>query len=366
MTPVPIAVPKENVSDDAYRFVHCAVEDGAQVEAGDLIASLETSKSIFDIHSPADGYLFLEQRPGDVVKVGSVLGWIAGDRTRPPKPHTSARAEGQDAEERAGPRISIAARALMDKHRLGPGDFSYLRSVTREDVIAHIRRAGSVESPRTDWAVSAAQDPAARAIFIHGGGGHAKMCIDILRAVGGWHIVGILDSQRAPGSTVLGVSVLGVDSDDAFSRMAACGVRFAACGIGLVERHHERHRLHERLKAAGFELPNLVHPHATVEPSAAMGEGNQIMAQAVLGSDARIGNGCIVNAGAIVSHDCRLGDHVHVAPGAILAGGVHVGADTLIGMGATIYLRARIGREVVIANGANVHGDVEDRAIVRA
>ena len=192
------------------------------------------------------------------------------------------------------------------------------------------------------------------------------MCIDILRAAGGWHIVGILDSQRAPGSTVLGVPVLGVDSDDAFRHMAACGVGFAACGIGLVERHHERHRLYQRLKTSGFELPNLVHPHATVEPSAVMGEGNQIMAQAVLGSDARIGNGCIVNAGAIVSHDCRLGDHVHIAPGAILAGGVQVGSNTLIGMGVTIYLRARIGSEVVIVNGVDVHADVKDREIVRS
>ena len=205
----------------------------------------------------------------------------------------------------------------MDEHQLDAGTFAHLRSVTREDVIAHIQRASSGESARIEWTVSAAHDPAARAIFIHGGGGHAKMCIDILRAVGGWHIVGILDSQRAPGSNVLGVPVLGVDSDDAFRHMAGCGVRVAACGIGLVERHRERHRLFQRLKDSGFELPNLVHPQATVEASAVIGEGNQIMAQAVLGSDSRIGDGCIVNAGAIVSSRlptrrscaCRTGGH---------------------------------------------------------
>lgn len=191
------------------------------------------------------------------------------------------------------------------------------------------------------------------------------MCIDILRAVGGWHIAGILDSRLPPGSRVLGVPVLGPDTDAAFGRMAQCDVRFAVCGIGLVERHRERHRLYDRLKAFGFELPNLVHPQASVERSATLGDGNQVMAQAVVGSDARIGSGCIVNAGSIVSHDCRIGDHVHVAPGAVLAGGVHVGARTLIGMGATVYLRARIGDDVVVVNGVDVQADVESRAIVR-
>lgn len=367
MKPVPVIVPKETVSDDEYRFVHCVVGEGAKVRAGDLIATLETSKSAFDLHSPADGYLFLEHTPGDVVKVGATLAWITSEATRPAKPQLTAAAPGpsRSVAEASGPRISKAARALMEEQRLTPEDFAHLSSVTRDDVVARIQHYVGAASPGILWSVDPAPNTFDKNVFIHGGGGHAKMCIDLLRAAGGWHIVGILDSDKVPGSTVLGVRVLGVDSDDALKHMAASGVRFAVTGIGLVEKHHARHRLYDRMKAAGFELPNLVHPSATVEASARMGEGNQIMAHAVLGSDTRIGDGCIINTGSLVSHDCQIADHVHIAPGAVLAGGVNVGSNTLIGMGATIYMRLRIGSQVVILNGVNVHGDVEDDQIVR-
>lgn len=365
MSAIPIVVPKETVSDDTYRVIHCVAADGSRVKAGELIASLETSKSVFDIHSPADGYLFMEHAPGDLVGVGAVLAWIADDATRPPAILPAASGVPPVHPEGSGPRISAAARALMVAHGIEPDVFAHLKNVTREDVVARVRLSGIGTTTQPEWTLSPSPDPAAKVVFIHGGGGHAKMCIDILRAVGGWHIAGILDSRLPPGSKVLEVPVLGPDSEAAFRRMVECDVRHAVCGIGLVERHQERHRLYDRLKEFGFELPNLIHPHASVERSATLGDGNQVMAHAVVGSDAHIGSGCIVNAGSIVSHDCRIGDHVHVAPGAILAGGVRVGARTLIGMGATVYLRVRVGDDVVIVNGADVQTDVESRAIVR-
>jgi UDP-3-O-[3-hydroxymyristoyl] glucosamine N-acyltransferase len=102
-----------------------------------------------------------------------------------------------------------------------------------------------------------------------------------------------------------------------------------------------------------------------IEPSVAMGVGNQIFAGAVVGSAAKLGDGTIINSGTIVSHDCLIGSHTHFSPGAILAGGVEVGENTLVGMGVTVYLGVRIGSNVVISNGSHIMKDVPDGSVIR-
>ena len=80
----------------------------------------------------------------------------------------------------------------------------------------------------------------------------------------------------------------------------------------------------------------LVHPSATISPSAEIGVGSVVMAGAVIQAAARLGQHCIVNTGATIDHHCELGDYVHIAPGAHLCGRVTVGDGTLVGVGVGI------------------------------
>ena len=357
MKPIPLVVPKETVSDDRYLYVESQKKDGEMVRTGELVAILESSKSTFGIHSPADGFIFSNKMPGTHVEVGDILAWINAVAERPIELDiTQQKTLSVGASGVAEQRISKAALALIDKNHLSFESFKHLKTVSRDDVLTVL--AGKSPTPNGNEKTSGNR------MFILGGGGHAKMCIDLLRMAGAWEIVGILDSKLPVGSTILGVPVLDRDVDAAFRQLWDDGVRFAVNGIGWVERHRMRHLHYDRLKSFGFYLPNLIHPHASVEASVIIGEGNQVMARAVICSAARIGNGCIINAGAIVSHDCQISDQVHIAPGALLAGGVSVGSNTLIGMGCTIYLRVHIGSNVVVANGTNIHQNLVDNEVL--
>ena len=192
------------------------------------------------------------------------------------------------------------------------------------------------------------------ALLIAGAGGHGKVVADTARACGSWRHIAFVDDRHAELAQAADWPVLGALAD-AESLRAEFDAAVVAIGDSRV-----RLQWIDRLAAAGFRLPALVHPTAWVSPLAVLGSGTVVLAHAVVQAEARLGAGCIVNTAATVDHDCRIGDGVHICPGAHLAGEVHVGAESWIGIGASVIQRVCIGERVTVGAGAAVICDVED------
>jgi sugar O-acyltransferase (sialic acid O-acetyltransferase NeuD family) len=201
-------------------------------------------------------------------------------------------------------------------------------------------------------------------MVVYGGGGHAKTVLEMAQAIAAFRIAGIVDDNIPSGTLVLGVPVLG--GREVLPGLLERGVRLAANGVGGIIDINVRVRLFELLEDLGFALPGLVHPRATVERSAQVGDGVQVFANAYVGSSAVLSAKCMVNTGVIVSHDCEIGSYSHIAPGALLAGHVKVGERSLVGMGVTTAIGIAIGAGVRVGNGAILYADVPDRAIIPA
>jgi sugar O-acyltransferase (sialic acid O-acetyltransferase NeuD family) len=194
---------------------------------------------------------------------------------------------------------------------------------------------------------------ASREIIILGGGGHASVIEDTLRA-----------GDRVPAgyvapeaSEMLQCRYLGDDSWLAGKN--ASGFTLAN-GLGMIGVGGTRQALFEKFSDLGFEFETLVHGAASVSGSAVLLTGAQTLAGAVVGPHSRIGRDVIVNMSASVNHHCRIGDHVHVAPGAIICGGVTIGGGCFIGAGATIIHGLSIGARTMIAAGATVIHDLPE------
>ena len=196
-----------------------------------------------------------------------------------------------------------------------------------------------------------------------GAGGHSRVVIDILRLVGRFEPIGLLD--RDPelwGSHVEGVPVVGNDS--MLPQLLKQGISHAFNGVGSASDTGPRRQVFEMLRDLGFELPQTIHPGATVAASSLLGAGVMVMANAVVGAGARVGSNVIVNTGAIIEHDCTVGEHAHIATGALLGGGVFVGEGSHVGIGACVRQGVTIGRYSVVGAGAAVIEDVPDRVVV--
>ena len=364
---IPVMVPKETVSDDLYLVVELCFESGEKVKQREIIGYLETSKSSIDVEAPVSGYVFYNAEEGQEIPIGFVFAAISSHVDIPSDYFEKFQQEIKQKQEAlpdstmsSDIRISKAARELIHEYNLDASVFQGITILRSEDVKKYLQ---SKKFEETKVEIAHSIIPTSKGLIIVGGGGQTKMCIDILQQMRAYEINGIVSSILQKGAHTLGVPVIGNEND--LEQLYKDGILFAVVGFGSLDKPILRQKMFDKLKRIGFILPNLIHPAASIEPSATLGDGNQIMAGAIVGSDVKIGNNCIVNSGSIVSHDSVLMDNVHITPGAILAGVVKVGSNTIVGMGATIFMYVNVGSNVIINNGINLFKDVPDGTIVK-
>jgi acetyltransferase EpsM len=198
---------------------------------------------------------------------------------------------------------------------------------------------------------------AASRIIVIGGGEHARVVIEAIRADAAGHaLVGLVDPQECE-ETCRRLAVARLGGEEALGREAAA---HGVLGFGAIDTLDLRIETVRRLTPRLTGWAVVIHGAAWVSPTAQVGEGTVIMAGAVVQTGARIGAHCVVNSGAIVEHDVTLGDHVQLAPGVTLGGGVRIGARAYVGLGATVRDHLVVGARATVGMGAVVVRDVAE------
>ena len=185
-------------------------------------------------------------------------------------------------------------------------------------------------------------------VLLQGGGGHAKVVLDVLLSEG--IVVAALIDAKFSGE-MFGVPRM-KEYDPTFERDA-----FVIVAIG---DNSIRKKVAELTK---HPFTNAIHRSAIISSSVTMGTGNMILHGAILQAQSTIGNHVIINTGAHVDHDCVVEDYAHIAPGAVLCGSVSVGEGTWIASGATVIPGKKIGKWATIGAGAVVLEDIPDFAV---
>jgi UDP-perosamine 4-acetyltransferase len=192
-------------------------------------------------------------------------------------------------------------------------------------------------------------------IVLVGGGGHAKVIIDAIKCAGKFGIYGIVDSILPEGTSVLGIKVLGGDSE--LPKIFKQGVKYAFISVGSLGDCSARKRIAENLEKIGFKLPVIAHPKAVIAQDVRLGDGTFVAAAAVINPATKIGKNAIINTSSSIDHDCEIGDFVHIAPGVTLSGCVKIKDEAHIGTGASIVQKITVGAKVMVKAGTTVKHD---------
>lgn len=194
-------------------------------------------------------------------------------------------------------------------------------------------------------------------IVIFGASGHAKVVLDIIKQMGHYDVIGIIDGANAGSMTaILNQRILGCDDDlpkiiDDFS---------VDCGIIAVGDNFRRGMIHRKIEGLcpGFKFGTAIHPRACRAEDAIIGEGSVVMAGAVINSGSKIGRSCILNTNSSLDHDSEMEDFSSLAPGVVGGGNVTVGTCSAVSIGVIIKHGVTIGEHAVVGAGAIVMRDV--------
>ena len=188
-------------------------------------------------------------------------------------------------------------------------------------------------------------------IVLIGGGGHCKSVIDVIEQEGRFEIAGIIDKPELLGSSILGYSIIGNDSDlDNLVKK----YQYALITVGQIKSPSLRIKLFDLAVKAGFTLPNIISPNAYVSKHSSIGNGVIVMHNAIVNANALIGDNCIINSKALIEHDCSISKHCHVSTNVTINGGVTVESGCFIGSGSTTKESITISENNFIKAGSLV------------
>ncbi len=194
-------------------------------------------------------------------------------------------------------------------------------------------------------------------LILIGGGGHALVVLDAARAAG-IMVHGVLDDYTNPPACA------GPDAPPLLGPITETDPLHIHPWIVCLGDPDTRRSLCTGLAAFTDRALSVIHPTAWVSPSARIGNGVYIGANAVVNARAVVADHVILNTGAIVEHECAIGTGTHIAPNATLGGAARVGTFALVGLGASVLPGVTVGARAVVGAGAVVTKPVADRTRV--
>jgi acetyltransferase-like isoleucine patch superfamily enzyme len=178
--------------------------------------------------------------------------------------------------------------------------------------------------PRTRYADIGRDD--ARPVLVYGGGCFSEVVRELVTDCGRQFAGFVNDWMQGPEIVGGLATLLDGAGEPRFDLAMAIGYRHLGA----------RFDLYERLKAAGYRFPALVHPLAHVARTARVADGAFVMARAVVDTGASVRELAVLWPAVTINHDSEVGANTFVSPGAIVCGVSRVGSGCFVGAGAVV------------------------------
>ena len=185
-------------------------------------------------------------------------------------------------------------------------------------------------------------------IFIVGGDGFARECLNILKEVEGYGSEILFEGflgHRGYGEQTnyknFAQFYVGDVSEHIFADEEYCII-----GAGFPEL---RKKIYKDLKDIGVHFYNLIGRGCFIPKSVTLGEGNIFIPPFRGSVNINIGNGNVFNCDVIVGHDVEIGNFNFCGPRSIILGNVKIGSMNIIGSSSILMANCRVGDHNKIA-----------------
>lgn len=194
-------------------------------------------------------------------------------------------------------------------------------------------------------------------VVVLGAGSTAESVASILKNDRNFQLIGYTDRDgKAQGKKILGIEVLG--SHAILKDLYKQGIRAAVVAIGYDNDLREKY-FHE-IKDIGFEMINVIHPSALIDPSVELSEGVVVGPGCILSPMVKVDRNTIIESGAIVGADCQIADNVYIGVGCCISGGSFIKRNAFLSAGCSIASFVTVGKNQRVAPGSAVVKNIAD------
>lgn len=357
-----LILPTTDVNSEFVTVVSWLKEDQSQIQAGDLVAEVETSKASFELEASSGGILIHLVELGKEVSITSPLAGIFASREELER----YQAEQESAAKRVNEspvKASKKARLLADKlgidlTQLARGALITEKMVQEYDANKDERPSYSDLKPLPTDASGVSER-----IAILGSGMGATQILDILADYPERAVVCLLDDDHTKwGQELSGIPIVGPCSR--VSDLFAAG-EISSGIISISTSIKARTKLRKLCESASVPLSNAIDRSCKIGKDVVIGHGNVICAHCHLGTATEIGDNNFLSAYNSYDHHSKIGNDCSTGPGCMGSGMVRIGSAVRMGTGIFIQPYLEIGDQVEIASGAIILQSIQAQHAVK-
>lgn len=366
-----VIVPNLGVNENEGKIISLISKTKKEIKKGDLLAEIETTKTVIEINADYSGYFTPEGEIGDVVSVGSKIGTIetieavfiqpASNEVEEKKPktdqthsnHTSSNTFTKKAEE------------LIEKHQISKCEFNHLKVVKETDVQNFIssnqakKQTASADFLGKYSAFNINTKSNKIPIAIYGTSMGGEVYLEIIKLQNVFEPVCFIDDTKENiGQKFHELPI--ISGSDLISLIE---LKIHHLVVAVADRKF-RMKILNKCDSIGIFTPNIIHPETFISPSVKMGKGNVIKAGAVLDAFTTIGDGCLIGNNVTLAHHTILGDGVHMAPNSSTGGATKIGDRSLVGINSLVSTKVEIGSDVIISPGVSICENIPSGTII--
>lgn len=188
-------------------------------------------------------------------------------------------------------------------------------------------------------------------LYLIGGGGHCRSCIDVIELQMKYEIKGIFDFEGNIGKTVLGYKIIDTDKN---LEQYVNNENYFLITIGFIKTSTLREEIFQKLNKLNANIATVISPRAYVSKYAKVGMGTIVMHDVLVNANVNIGRNCIINTKSLLEHDVIVEDNCHISTASVLNGGVTIEKNTFIGSNSTIVQGVKVVANSFIKAGSLV------------
>jgi len=375
-----IRVPNISVNEDEVKLIYWTKKVGEYVKNNETICSLESSKSVLEIETDSEGYLYYINEENSQLMVGWPLAIITEIEGEDPVKLFETLNDNTLKKENLGlsanekRKYTKKAEILAKKFGINDREIESVENLITEEIIYKYIEANKV---KTDSSLQLQKDyllnddivdgihPENRQerVLILGAGGGGTLVVDILSRVINQRPALILDNNPTThGKALMGVKVLGDFS--LIDELWANG-EFDTVISTIVKDNQERQEIFDSITSKGIPFANIIDTTANIRLNVKMGKGNLIVSGCCLAPSVTIGNNNFLAAYTSIEHHSSIGSHCTFGPRFTASGEVKIGDRCKFGTGIFIEPWVKIGQNTTVASGAILTGNIPPDSLVK-